>query len=174
MVQIAGREQALAALRSSFGRFGCLGLAALAVVAVLYSSCTARVLPNEWGVEQRRLGISTGIVEKAYGPGLYFVGIGATMHTFPREIHVLEASNDREESRSKARGGDAAARVDAYFDERDRVLGKSTHRVVEALNIQTSDGYAVAADVTLLYSIADPVAVAKQFGWGSLYVDSFV
>jgi regulator of protease activity HflC (stomatin/prohibitin superfamily) len=66
-----------------------------------------------------------------------------------------------------------AGRVDSYFDERDRVLGKSTHRVVEALNIQTSDGYAVTADVTLLYSIADPVAVAKQFGWGSLYVDSF-
>ena len=55
MVQIAGREQALAALRSSVGRFGCLGLGALVVVAVLYSSCTARVLPNEWGVEQKRL-----------------------------------------------------------------------------------------------------------------------
>src|SRR5512140_2431535 len=118
MVEIAGREQALAALRSSLGRVGCLGLAALAAVAFLYSSCTARVLPNEWGVEQRRLGLSTGIVEKAYGPGLYFVGIGATMHTFPREIHVLEASNDREESRAKARGEDVASKVDVYFDQR--------------------------------------------------------
>src|SRR5262249_39776076 len=41
-------------------------------------------------------------------------------------------------------------------------------------NIQTSDGYAVTADVTLLYSIEDPVKVARDFGWGSLYVDSFV
>jgi regulator of protease activity HflC (stomatin/prohibitin superfamily) len=143
------------------------------VVVFFYGSCTARVQPNEWGVEQRRFGLTTGIIEKAYGPGLYFVGIGATMHTFPREIHVLEASNDREDSKSKAHGGDVAGRVDAYFDERDRLLGKSTHRVVDALNVQTSDGYAVTADVTLLYSIADPVAVAKQFGWGSLYVDSF-
>jgi regulator of protease activity HflC (stomatin/prohibitin superfamily) len=173
MVEIAGRAQALAALRSKLGRFGCLGLAALVALAALYSSCSARVLPNEWGVEQKRLGVTTGIVEKPYGPGLYFVGVGATMHTFPREIHVLEASNDREESKAKARGGDVASRVDAYFDERDKVLGKSTHRVVDALNIQTSDGYAVSADVTLLYSIADPVMVAKQFGWGSLYVDSF-
>ncbi len=174
MVQIAGREQALAALKSSFGRFGCLALAALVVVAFLYSSCTSRVLPNEWGVEQKRFGFKTGIVEKAYGPGLYFVGVGATMHTFPREIHVLEASNDREESKAKARSGEAAAKVDEYFDARNKVLGQATHRVVEALNVQTSDGYAVTADVTLLYSIADPVAIAKQFGWGSLYVDSFV
>jgi regulator of protease activity HflC (stomatin/prohibitin superfamily) len=27
--------------------------------------------------------------------------------------------------------------------------------------------------VTLLYSIQDPVVVAKKFGWGALYVDSF-
>src|SRR5262245_50515064 len=173
MVEIAGRERALAALKSSFGRFGCLAAASLVFLTIFYGSCTARVLPYEWGVEQRRIGLKTGIVEKAYGPGLYFVGIGATMHTFPREIHVLEASNDREESKARAHSGDVASRVDTYFDERDKVLGKTTHRVVEALNIQTSDGYAVTADVTLLYSIADPVAVARQFGWGSLYVDSF-
>jgi regulator of protease activity HflC (stomatin/prohibitin superfamily) len=32
----------------------------------------------------------------------------------------------------------------------------------------------VAADVTLAYSIVDPVLIAKDFGWGTLYVDSFV
>ena len=32
----------------------------------------------------------------------------------------------------------------------------------------------MSADVTLLYSIADPVKVAKEFGWGTLYVQSFV
>jgi regulator of protease activity HflC (stomatin/prohibitin superfamily) len=42
------------------------------------------------------------------------------------------------------------------------------------MNIQTSDGYSVSADVTLLYSIEDPVRIAKDFGWGSLYVDAFV
>jgi regulator of protease activity HflC (stomatin/prohibitin superfamily) len=131
------------------------------------------VLPNEWGVEQRKFGLKTGIVGNAYGPGLYFVGPGVTMHTFPREIHVLEASYDREEALRKG-GSSSAPAVNAYFDRRGKLLGAATHRVIDALNIQTSDGYAVTADVTLLYSIADPVRVARDFGWGSLYVDSFV
>ena len=38
--------------------------------------------------------------------------------------------------------------------------------------MQTSDGFAVTADVTMLYSIQDPVKVAKSFGWGTLYVDA--
>ncbi len=42
------------------------------------------------------------------------------------------------------------------------------------MNIQTSDGYAVTTDLTLLYAIQDPVKVARDFGWGSLYVDAFV
>jgi regulator of protease activity HflC (stomatin/prohibitin superfamily) len=88
-------------------------------------------------------------------------------------MHVLEASYDRQEALSKA-SSDLRRRVDEYFDHRDRVLGNSTHRTIEALNVQTSDGYAVTADVTLLYSIEDAVRVARDFGWGSLYVDAFV
>ncbi len=63
--------------------------------------------------------------------------------------------------------------VEKYFQRRDKVLGRATHRVIDAFNVQTSDGYAVICDVTLLYSISDPVRIAKDFGWGSLYVDSF-
>ena len=90
-----------------------------------------------------------------------------------REIHVLEASYDREEALRKG-GSSLANSVNAYFDHRSRLLGTDTHRIIDALNVQTSDGYAVTADVTLLYSIEDPVRVARDFGWGSLYVDSFV
>ena len=114
-----------------------------------------------------------GYLLKSSVPGLYFVGPGVTMHTFSREIHVLEASNDRQESQAKARTEDVRQRVEGYFEKRDRLLGRQTHRTVEALNVQTSDGYAVTCDVTLLYSIVDPVRIAKDFGWGSLYVDSF-
>ena len=172
MVQVAGLGRALDTLKASLR--GTLLLASLLFMAstLFYASCTARVHPNEWGVEQRRFGFQTGIVAQAYGPGLYFVGPGVTMHSFPREIHVLEASYDREEAVRK--GGAVAERVNLYFDRRSRLLGEATHRTVEALNIQTSDGYAVTTDVTLLYSIADPVRVARDFGWGSLYVDSFV
>ena len=135
MVEIAGKSEILRTLKSKLTKAGCLGGGALIAVTALYSACSARVLPNEYGVEQRRFGMGkTGIVEHVYGPGLYFVGPGTTMHTFPREIHVLEASNDRDESRAKARTADVSAKVDEYFDTRNRVLGQATHRVVEALN----------------------------------------
>ena len=173
MVQVAEMGRALDTLKASVRRTTVLIVAIFILVFFFYGSCTTRVLPNEWGVEQRKFGLKTGIVDSPYGPGLYFVGPGVTMHTFPREIHVLEASYDREEALRK--GGSALeASVNAYFDRRSRLLGSATHRIIEALNVQTSDGYAVTTDVTLLYSIEDPVRVARDFGWGSLYVDSFV
>ena len=137
---------------------------------VLFSSCTARVRPDELGVKQRRLASNAGVEDRVYGPGLYFVGPGTTLHTFPHTIHLLEASNDRMESR--ARG--ASARVEEYFSKRDALLGHDTHRTVDPLTVQTSDGYAVIAEVALLYSVEDPVKVAKNFGLGTAYVDSFV
>jgi regulator of protease activity HflC (stomatin/prohibitin superfamily) len=174
MVQIAGEARALTALVGSVRRSAVITGAVVLGVLIFYGSCTAKVGANEFGVEQSRFGLKTGIIEKAYGPGLYFVGVGTTMHTFPREIHILEASFDQAEARAKAHSEETRQQVDVFFAKRDRILGKDTHRVVEALNIQTSDGYAVAADVTLAYSIVDPVRIAKDFGWGTLYVDSFV
>lgn len=174
MVQVAGLANAGRAVRSSALRLGVVAGGTLLALTVFYVGCTARVGPDESGVEQRKFGFHVGIVPRAYGPGLYFVGPGTTMHAFPREMHVLEASYDRQDAMSKARGEKVVGKVKSYFEERDSVLGDATHRTIEALNVQTSDGYAVTADVTLLYSIADPVKVAREFGWGSLYVDSFV
>lgn len=174
MVQVAGIETATRALRRALLRLVALLGAGVALVLLVYSSCTSRVLPNQWGVEQRKIGSRVGIVEQPYGPGLYFVGPGVTMHTFSREIHVLEASFDRDEAMNKAPDARVRAKVAEYFDERQAILGGETDRVEDALNVQTSDGYAVLADVSLLYGIRDPVRVAKDFGWGTLYVDSFV
>jgi regulator of protease activity HflC (stomatin/prohibitin superfamily) len=146
----------------------------LVALILVYATCTARVLPHEWGVEQHQFGTKVGIDEQAFGPGLYLLWPGTTMHTYSREIHVLEASYDREESLKKAKDGRTREAVNRYFNQRQDILGNQTDRVVEALNVQTSDGYAVSADVSLLYAIVDPVRVAKDFGWGNLYVDSFV
>ncbi len=174
MVNVVGMGSAVQILRAGLARIGVLGVSAILGLVFFYTACTARVQPNQFGVEQRKFGFDVGIVERTYGPGLYFVGPGATMRAFPREIHVLEASYDRDEARSKARSSDVTTKVVKYFDEREEVLGDDTHRTIEPLNIQTSDGYAVTADITLLYSIVDPVKVARDFGWGSLYVDAFV
>jgi len=173
MVTVAGAEGALRKLLSSVRRLGLLAGLTIVGVFFFYGACTARVAPNEWGVEQVRFGLKTGIKERAFGPGLYFVPFGTTMHEFPREIHVLEASFDKTESLGKAKTEDVREGVERFFARRDKVLGRSTHRVIDAFNVQTSDGYAVICDVTLLYSISDPVRIAKDFGWGSLYVDSF-
>ncbi len=171
MVHIPGSTEALSLLRGQLKRkfIGMLGV--LVVMGVFYKSCTTRVGPNEFGIEQSKLGLKTGIVERVYDPGLYFLLPGVTMQTFPRGVQVLEASMDREESKEKRPS--AGEEIDRYFNHRDKVLG-DTHRVIPALNIQTSDGYAVSADITLLYSISDPLKVAKDFGWGTLYVDAFV
>jgi regulator of protease activity HflC (stomatin/prohibitin superfamily) len=173
MVQIAGRAESRDALKRSVGRMLLRAGGAVVALAILYGACTVRVATNEFGVEQNRFGSHVGVADRIYGPGLYFVGPGTTIHPFSREIHVLEATYDRDESIAKAGSPDVRERVDDYFRRRGKLLG-ATDRQVEALNIQTSDGYAVLADVSLLYSIVDPVKVARDFGWGTLYVDAFV
>ena len=175
MVRVPGTAEAWGRLKASVSRKMVLILGCLVLLMIFYLSCTTRVLPNEFGVEQRKLGLNQGIVPKTYGPGLYFMWVGTTLHTFPREIHVLDASYDQADALSKAGGNsEVSERVRRYFDHRDRILGTSTHRTIDPVNVQTSDGYAVTADVTLLYSIKDPVKIARDFGWGPLYVDSFV
>jgi regulator of protease activity HflC (stomatin/prohibitin superfamily) len=172
MVAIPGQSDAFKKLAGAArGRLVTIGLIIVGV-AILYGSCTARVAPNQWGVELRKFGFSKGLHPEPYGPGLYLVGPGTTMYTFPREVHLLEASAEREEQ--KAKYPDSATAIDEYFDRRAQILGDATHRVIDAINVQTSDGYAVSADVSLLYSIIDPIKIARDFGWGSLYIDAFV
>src|SRR5262245_17723078 len=121
MVQVAGVGRALDTLKASIRGTVIVGLAGALGTVLLYSSCTTRVLPNEWGVEQRRFGLTTGIVPQAFGPGLYFIGPGVTMHTFPREIHGLEASYDRDEAMRRA--GSPSGKVSSYVDRRERRAG---------------------------------------------------
>jgi regulator of protease activity HflC (stomatin/prohibitin superfamily) len=165
MVQVASSGPAARSLKSAVVRLAVIALASVAVVAVLYFGFMARVGPADFGVVQRKLGSKTGIVDRIYGPGLYFTGPGTTLHLFPREIQVLDASSEQRTARAepglgKRLMGDGAA-------------ARQSHRSIEAINVQTSDGYAVSADVTLLYAIDDPVQVAREFGWGSLYIDAF-
>jgi regulator of protease activity HflC (stomatin/prohibitin superfamily) len=174
MVTLSSSSQALGKLSARLRRLLLLLAAPFLLLCILYMSCTARVLPSEYGVMQRRLGSNSGIVDQVHGPGLYFVGPGTTLHTFPRTLHILEASNDRQEARRKANNSSVVKQVDAYFDERTRLLGQDTHRTIDALTVQTSDGYSVTADVSLLYTVKDPVKIAREFGFSTAYVDGFV
>jgi regulator of protease activity HflC (stomatin/prohibitin superfamily) len=171
---ISGPRRVLSSLGAGTRRLLLVCIGTLLGVTFLYGSCTARVGPSELGVMQRRYATSENIEDRVYGPGLYFVGPGMALHAFPRSVHILEASDERLESRARAESSGRASKVEAYFARRTQLLGDETHRTVDPLTVQTSDGYSVSADVTLLYSVQNPVQVAREFGLGQGYVDSFV
>jgi len=126
--------------------------ALIVVLLFSYSSCTTYVRPGEAGVKQIKLGLGKGIDPNVYGTGLHYVGVGETMHRFPLRVQVLELSNSHNEASEDLEG----------------------HRVAPGVNIQTSEGYTVQVDVTVLYRIADPLKVMQTIGPGRLFEDSAV
>jgi regulator of protease activity HflC (stomatin/prohibitin superfamily) len=122
----------------------------LLVLLVGYNSCTTYVKPGEAGVKQIKFGLGKGIEPFVYGTGLHYVGVGETMHRFPVRLQVLELSNSRSEEDLEG------------------------HRIAPGVNIQTSEGYAVQLDLTVLYRIADPLMVMQTIGPGRLFEDSAV
>jgi len=126
--------------------------AGLVVLLVGYNSCTTYVRPGEAGVKQIKFGMGKGIEPTVYGTGLHYIGPGETMHRFPLRVQVLELSNSRSEASEDLEG----------------------HRVAPGVNIQTSEGYTVQVDVTVLYRVADPLKVMTTIGPGRLFEDSAV
>lgn len=107
------------------------------------------IKPNEYGIKQVNIGFKSGIQDKVYGTGLHIVlPLGfQTMHRFPRDIQVFELT-----------GYPDTASIDA--------------RREKAAHIQTSDGFFVTVDVSILYHITDPYKVITTVGPGKLYEDN--
>src|SRR5438067_8893215 len=126
--------------------------AALLVLLISYNSCTTYVRPGEAGVKQIKFGMGKGIEPAVYNTGLHYIGAGETMHRFPIRVQVLELSNSRSEGTEDLEG----------------------HRVAPGVNIQTSEGYTVQVDVTVLYRISDPLKVMTTIGPGRQFEDSAV
>jgi regulator of protease activity HflC (stomatin/prohibitin superfamily) len=102
--------------------------------------------PNEVALKQVTVGVGKGISDKVYGAGVHWVTPGTErMLTFPIDLQVLTLTNDSNE----------------------RMAADERH--INALNIQTSEGYNVTVDVTVLYRIADPFKVYKSAGPGKLF-----
>ena len=117
-----------------------------------YNACTVYVRPYQRGVKQVIVGGEKGIREHVYGPGLHWVMPGTErLHLFPTDLQVLEMADGEPE-----------------------VADSDNHRQVRSIKIQTSEGYTVAADVTVLYRIENPYKVITQIGPGRLYEDSAV
>lgn len=107
------------------------------------------VKPYEYGIKVTRIGLNRGVQKKIYPPGLHFVlPLGMEeMNRLPKDILVLELTN-HPDSASKS------------------------SRIEKAAHIQTSDGFYVDVDVSILYRIVDPYKVFTIIGPGKLYEDN--
>ena len=116
---------------------------------IFFSSFFVYIKPNEFGIKQVNIGFKTGIQTRAYETGYHFVipfGV-QVMHRFPRDLQVFELTNYPDSASHEARREKAA-------------------------HIQTSDGFFVDVDVSVLYHIVDPYKVISTVGPGMLYEDN--
>lgn len=108
------------------------------------------VPPDQIGLRQISFGPSKGLQKTLVGAGYRRQIRGyETIRTFPRDLQVIEFTNNESE-----RGPD--------------------HRTVGAINVPTVDGYPVEVDVTVMYRIADPFKVVSRFGFGRAFEDNVV
>jgi len=123
-------------------------IAALAVVVLVYNMLLVYVHPNEYGIMVKRFGLNRGVQKEVYTAGLHFVvPYLQKIHTLPRDIQVLELTGFPGTATQSAR--------------KDR-----------AAHIQTSDGFFVDVDASILYRIEDPYLVFTKIGPGSLFEDN--
>ncbi|BBO80888.1 hypothetical protein DSCO28_14540 [Desulfosarcina ovata subsp. sediminis] len=150
-------ENILAFIDRSKGTLGRLkltfGLKIVVVLAatliVCYQLFLVYVQPDQYGIKVVRIGLNRGVQKEVYHAGLTFVlpfGF-QQMYSLPKGIQVLELTNFPETAAEAAR--------------KDR-----------AAHIQTSDGFFVDVDVSMLYHIKDPYLVFTTIGPGTLFEDN--
>ncbi len=120
----------------------------LVVVVLAYHLVFVYVHPNEYGIKVVRMGMNRGVQKEVYTAGLHFVmPFIQQMHCLPRDVQVLELTSYPDTSAGRAR--------------KDR-----------AAHIQTSDGFFVDVDASILYRIEDPYLVFTKIGPGTLFEDN--
>ena len=144
---IHASKEMLRKLKLGFGLKA--GLAVLVLIVIGYNMFFVYVEPDEYGIKVIRVGLNRGVQKEIYNAGLSFVlpfGF-QQMHRLPKGIQVLELTNSPKTAADSAR--------------KDR-----------AAHIQTSDGFFVDVDVSMLYHIRDPYLVFTTIGPGSLFEDN--
>jgi regulator of protease activity HflC (stomatin/prohibitin superfamily) len=113
-------------------------------------SCSTYVPPNMVAVRQVYYGTNAGIRKEVYGPGLHFVSAGIERyHLFPNDLQLVNFSDSTSEV-------------------------SIAQRSAPSIKIQTSDGYNVQLDVTLLYNLTDAYRVILEAGPGRAFEDRLV
>jgi regulator of protease activity HflC (stomatin/prohibitin superfamily) len=125
--------------------FALLLLAAV-LVSAFYFLFFTYIRPNEFGIKEVKIGLNSGIQKKVYDPGAMFRVPGiSNIHRFPRNVQVLELTDSEPNVEQPA------------------------HHFEHAANIQTSDGFFVTVDVTILYRIVDPYTLITTIGPGEAF-----
>jgi regulator of protease activity HflC (stomatin/prohibitin superfamily) len=120
------------------------------LVRLSAASCSTYVPPNMVGLRQVYYGSQAGIRKEVYQPGLHFIAAGIErLHLFPHDLQVINFS-------------DSSSEVSQSF------------RSAPSIKIQTSDGYNVQLDVSLLYRITDAYRVFIEAGPGRAFEDRLV
>lgn len=124
-------------------------LVAFVLLKLLTPLCFTYVAPNEYGIKvvQVPLLSKRGVHEEVYDTGFHFVlrpfGF-ERMFLFPKDVQVLDLTGTREESAEEA-------------------------KVTKPAHIQTSDGFFVDVDVSILYHVKEPYVVFTRLGPGRLF-----
>jgi regulator of protease activity HflC (stomatin/prohibitin superfamily) len=125
------------------------------------------VRPNEFAIKQINIGMNSGIQERVYQSGFHVIApFGMQkMYRFPKDIQVFEL-NDYLEIRAKSIqfNQGLSREASSYYEDKKQQGGSQ-----KAAHIQTSDGFFVDVDVSVLYHIADPYKVITTVGPGQLY-----
>lgn len=137
-------------LPGRFGRFiFAIGVLIVAGVAA-FSTCFRYVEPYEYGIKEVKIGVNRGVQQKVYTAGYAFlIPFGMErMHVFPRNVMALELT--------------------AFPEEKTKNM--TSRYFVKEAKIQTSDGFYVDVDVTILYKIVDPYKLITTLGPGELFL----
>lgn len=120
------------------------------LIRIITSLCATYVPPNMVGIKQVYFGSNAGIRQGTYGPGVHFVLSGVErLHLFPAALQALNLSDSGSEVSEQSRSA-------------------------PSIKIQTSDGYNVRLDVSVLYRIKDPYRVFVEAGPGHAFEDRLV
>ncbi len=149
-------------LRSN--RISLIVMAALVILWVFYLTCTTYIGPGEFGIKQvlySPFGLfgPMGTQKTVYETGIHhqFPTMEKILR-FPKTIQVL-TMRDNPDPREKIT--ETISATDELFT-----------RIVKAAYIQTSDGFYVKMDTSILYCIEDPVKLVNMVGAGKLYEDN--
>ncbi len=126
-----------------------VSIAIVILAMVCFNLFFVYIEPDEYGIKVIRVGLNRGVQKEVYHAGLTFVlpfGF-QQMYRLPKGIQVLELTNFPDTASLVAR--------------KDR-----------AAHIQTSDGFFVDVDVSILYHINDPYLIFTTIGPGTLFEDN--